>query len=52
MRRAYGHANGTVTVETTVEMPNRVVSLEEMSSFNAFLQVIRENANVRFRFDP
>lgn len=52
MRRTYGHANGTVTVETIVEMPNRVVALEEMSSFNAFLRVIQENANVRFRFDP
>jgi hypothetical protein len=52
MRRFYRHADGVVTVETIVEMPNRVVSLDQMKSFNAFLNVIRDNSTVKFRFDP
>jgi hypothetical protein len=52
MQRSYRHANGMVIVETTVEMPNRVVPVEQIESFNGFLKVVQDNATVRFRFDP
>lgn len=52
MRRGYRHAGGTVTVETSVEIPSRIVELGQIATFNAFLKVIHDHATARFRFEP
>jgi hypothetical protein len=52
MRRSYREKDGTVTIETLVEVPSRIVAVEQIAPFNAFLDVIYDQASANFRFDP
>jgi hypothetical protein len=52
MQRFYRQGDGTVTIETMVDVPSRIVAVEQIERFNAFLRVIYDHASAKFRFEP
>lgn len=52
MRRYYAFADDTVTVRTRIELPARLIDVDELERFNNYLDTIIDNSIIRFRARP